>query len=58
MKKTYIIPQTEVLRLAPTRLIAESPMDLNDDTEQALEQEDILVKGNSFNIWGDDDWDD
>ena len=61
MKKTYIIPQTEVVRVAPASLIADSPF--NDGTTNlndvdAPEGTPGLVKENSFNIWGDDDWDD
>lgn len=61
MKKTYIIPETEIVNIAPSSLIANSPFDDGSTDLQDLEApegSDGLVKGRGFNIWGDDDWDD
>ena len=57
MKKTYIIPQTEVLYLAPATIIAESDPDGVMDPSRSVDAASVDVKGNRYNDW-EDDWDD
>ena len=54
MKKTYIIPQVLIVRVAPQRIISasETTMTLNDT--QVLEAGDILTKQNNYSVWSDD----
>ncbi len=56
MKKTYIIPQTEVFHTAASLPIAASPdVSINSDAE-GIEASGVEVKEQpSFNAW-DDDW--
>lgn len=56
MKKTYIIPQTEVFHTAASLPIATSPdVNINSDAE-GIEASGVEVKEQpSFNAW-DDDW--
>ena len=57
MKKTYIIPQTEVFHTAASLPIATSdPNDVTIDTNSSIEASRVDVKEQpSFNAW-DDDW--
>lgn len=57
MKKTYIIPQTEVFHTAASLPIATSdPNDVTIDTKSSIEAGAVGVKEQpSFNAW-DDDW--
>ena len=57
MKKTYIIPQTEVFHTAASLPIATSdPNDVTIDTNSSIEASGVEVKEQpSFNAW-DDDW--
>ena len=60
MKKTYIIPQTEVFHTAVSLPIATSdPNDVTiDPNAESIEPGNVGVKGQpSFNAW-DDDWND
>lgn len=56
MKKTYIIPQTEVFQTAASLPIATSP-DVNISTDaEGIEASGVEVKEQpNFNAW-DDDW--
>ncbi|MBR3513679.1 MAG: hypothetical protein IKO12_04580 [Bacteroidaceae bacterium] len=57
MKKTYIIPQTEVFHTAASLPIATSdPNDVTIDTNSNIEAGAVGVKEQpNFNAW-DDDW--
>lgn len=63
MKKTYIIPETIVVRLMPTTVLASSPLNVtgNGDTaplinESATNGADAMTKGfTDINIW-DEEW--
>ena len=57
MKKTYIIPQTEVFHTAASLPIAASdPNDVTIDTNNIIEASGVEVKEQpSFNAW-DNDW--
>ena len=60
MKKTYIIPETEIVDIAPSSLIAES-LGGGDDASRQYDPDtdgDVKYRGRGLNIWGDDDWDD
>ena len=55
MKKIYMIPTVEVMKIAPATLIAES-LPKGDDVVD--DPDDILVKEQrqgDYNVW-DDDW--
>ena len=52
MKKTYIIPATEVVEIKISQLIMTSKMDvLNDE----LESEEILSRGTKGDMWDDEE---
>ena len=56
MKKTYISPETIVVRLMPTTIIAES-LTVNSETvnsNEVLTKEDVST-GGSTNVW-DEEW--
>lgn len=57
MKKTYIIPQTEVFQTAASLPIATSgPNDVTIDPTSSIDASRVGVKEQpSFNAW-DDDW--
>ena len=60
MKKTYIIPQTEVLQInVQSPLLDTSDPTVTYDSDGTIDASEVGVKdyGNSFDIW-DDDWDD
>ena len=57
MEKKYIQPQTCVVKLSQTHIIAESSVGINRSSNDADDSE-ALVKGNStsnYNVW-DDNW--
>ena len=59
MKKTYIIPQTEVLQInVQSPLLNTSDPDVSYDANEYMDADEVNVKGNGrgFNLWGDDDW--
>ena len=61
MKKTYIIPQTEVLQInVQSPLLQASNPDVTvDPLADSVDGNDLEVKeygGRGFNLWGDDDW--
>ena len=58
MKKKYITPNTLITHVALHHMISASEkyMVIDQETENILNNsEDILTKGNSYNVW-DDDW--
>ena len=54
MKKTYIIPATEVVEIKISQLIMTSQMRVLDGE---LESEEILSRGTKGDIWDDEDED-
>lgn len=54
MKKTYIIPATEVVEIKISQLIMTSQMGVLDGE---LETEEILSRGTKRDIWDDEDVD-
>ena len=60
MKKTYIIPELDVMLIAPNTIIANSPGTSIDPSDPGVPPGDFEVKGQvngsgSSNVW-DDDW--
>ena len=63
MKKTYINPETIVVRLMPTTVLASSPFNITNDGDtaplintSATSGEDAMSKGVSdVNVW-DEEW--
>ena len=56
MKKTYIIPETIVVRLMPVTIIAGSDPQTNDDTPIDEGQIGFVKEsGNNTNVW-DEEW--
>ncbi len=53
MKKTYIIPQVLIVRVAPQRIISAST-DMVLSSEELTESGQILTKQNNYNVWSDD----
>ena len=54
MKKTYIIPATEVVEIKVCQLIMTSQMGV---LEGELESEEILSRGTKGDMWDDEDED-
>jgi len=54
MKKTYIIPATEVVEIKISQLIMTSQMGVLDGE---LESEEILSRGSKNDIWDEDEED-
>jgi len=54
MKKTYIIPATEVVEIKISQLIMTSQMDVLDGE---LESEEILSRGTKGDMWDDEEED-
>lgn len=55
MKKTYIIPKTEMLHITAATIIANSDPDLDMDPNAEIDANSVGVKGNRYDTW-DDDW--
>ena len=54
MKKTYMIPQVLIVRVAPQRIISASTDMVLDNTQELSSSSDILTKQNNFSVWSDD----
>lgn len=55
MKKTYIIPELLIVKVAPMRLISESIMILEDTVGTAgLVKENNTLNRSNYNVWNDD----
>ncbi|MBO4612992.1 MAG: hypothetical protein J5671_07485 [Bacteroidaceae bacterium] len=57
MKKTYINPQTLVIKVTPTSIINTSPtsVQMNWDSENGGSVQ-MTKEDNSWDVWGDDDF--
>ena len=57
MKKTYIIPSVQTIRVAQSLPIAASEFTMGIDRNSSVNAADVDVKGStpSYNVW-DDDW--
>ena len=58
MKKTYISPKSLIVQMRPFSAILQASMIINNDTNNALGDGEILVKGNvisDVNVW-DSEW--
>lgn len=54
MKKTYIIPQVLIVRVAQTLPLMGSTTMVLDDTQELSSSSEILTKQNNYSVWGDD----
>ena len=54
MKKTYIIPQVLIVRVAQTLPLMGSTSMVLDDTQELSSSSEILTKQNNYSVWGDD----
>ena len=56
MKKTYINPQTMVVRVnvKSSVLVGSPDVTINTDSNSSVEAGSVDVKGSNYNVWSDD----